>query len=1063
MEGRKNSRMNIRITSVLLTMVGLALLASASIAQLPVPDSKPITGARMPALSPDGKKLAFVYRGDIWVSDSTGGHAAAITRNVEMDAFPQFSPDGNWVAFSSTRNGNWDIYVVPATGGTPKRLTYHASSDISYGWSPDGKSVLFCSRRDTTDVILYTIDVKTLKLHKLAQDYVLMNFSNFSPDGSSVLYSRNSSFHWSRPRYVGSGASQMWILDVNTGKRHAVAPNDRQQLWPRFLPGGSRITVVTIGDVTPSSSKLNESTGKIKDTPARTPNLWIFDTDGKGKQVTQFTGGSVRFPTVATTSGDIAFEYDHDLWFLHSGEKEPIKIPLYASQDDAQNTVHHEQLNSGATEIEPSPDGKSIAFGLHGDIWTILADKPKGVAGKEAEIAHRLTDWAGDDSDFVWSSDGKKLYFCSDREFNTRLYEMDAESGSVKPIWFRPEDVSRIKLSPDGKQLGFWVTGPEGGLYVMSLDSNKSNRLVRLPGIQHFWNGGGDFSWSPDMQWIAYARTETNAAWNIWVVPAAGGESINVTKLNAYHAMPTWSPDGKYLFFQSDRDDNGLYVLPLTKEPGRISDIDITFEKPKEPVKVTIDFDDIDQRIRKLASQTPQESLTVTDDGRILFISDNDIWSVSYDGKDTRRLTSGGGCGNLRTLKDNRKAFYTRNGELWTINLDDPSRQDKVNFTADWDMDVRAERKAAFAQFWRSYNRLFYDPNMHGRDWNAIRERYEPILDAVETREEFATLLSMMIGELECSHSEVSPAPGGNPTPVTPHLGFTFDYSYAGPGIRVDEVPAGSPGSFEKTRIKPGEYIVAINGQDVNLDENLFKLINDKQGREFEFLVNAEPSRKDARTVKYTCMTWPEWDQLNYDNRTERLRKYVEAKSGGKVGYVHISRMMGDNQTKFEREFYEYALGKSAMIIDVRFNGGGNIADGLVDWLERKPHGYAKVRDGETRQNPGHAWDKPIIVLMNEQSLSNAEMFPDAMRTRGLAKLVGMPTPGYVISTYDLPLVDGTKARMPFIGQYRLDGTPMENVGEQPDVRVPMSSEDWLSQKDPQLDKALELLKKDIR
>jgi len=236
------------------------------------------------------------------------------------------------------------------------------------------------------------------------------------------------------------------------------------------------------------------------------------------------------------------------------------------------------------------------------------------------------------------------------------------------------------------------------------------------------------------------------------------------------------------------------------------------------------------RRIRKVTSQSPHGDLTVTPEGLILFISEGDVWSVTYDGKETKRLTTGGGNSSLRVSKDGKKAFYTHNGELYTLGVDSKSSE-KVSFTAEWERDVRAERRAAFMQFWRSYHRGFYDPNFHGRDWAAIRNKYEPLLDAVETNEEFASLLQMMVGELECSHSEVTPASSATSSPVTPHLGFSFDYAYCGPGIRVAKVPIGSPGWYAKTKINEGDYVLAINGQDVSLDENLYKWINDKQDR----------------------------------------------------------------------------------------------------------------------------------------------------------------------------------------------------------------------------------------
>jgi len=636
-----------------------------------------------------------------------------------------------------------------------------------------------------------------------------------------------------------------------------------------------------------------------------------------------------------------------------------------------------------------------------------------------------------------------------------------------------------LRISPDGKQLGFWGSGKEGGLYVLALENGEARRFVKAPGTQWHGHGGGDFAWSPDMQWMAYAHRGESGAWNIWVAPVQSGspreikprsdtapgdlppvsrgEPVNVTKLYARHSQPTWSPDGKYLFFQSDRDGSGLYALPLKPESVRLADTDLKFEKSTNAVKVEIDFEDTSRRIRKVTSQNPQSDLTITPDGLILFTSDGDVWSVDYAGKETKRLTSGGGKSHLRLFKDGKKVSYISNGELATMKLDDKA-QEKVSFTADWERDVRAERQAAFTQFWRSYQRGFYDPNFHGRDWEKIRRDYEPLLDAVETKEEFATLLQMMVGELETSHAEVTAAGGGPAGPVTPHLGFTFDYSYQGPGIRVAQVPVGAPAWYEKTRIRPGEFVMAINGQEVTLDEKLYQWINDKQDREFEFLVNTNAARAGARSVKYKVLTQEEWTDLTYHNRIEHLRKYVEEKSYGKIGYLHISAMSQSNQTQFEREAYEYIVGKAAMIIDVRFNGGGNIADTLIDWLSRKPRGYIRPRDSAKEFAPYHAWDKPIVVVMNEHSYSNAEIFPYEMRVRGLAKLVGMRTPGYVIWTDGLTLVDGTSARMPQSGFYRLDGTTQENNGEKPDVQVPLTPDDWLKGRDPQLDKAIDVL-----
>src|ERR1043166_4558285 len=602
-------------------LLAAPLLALTLRAQLPPPTNAPVIGARQPALSPDGKRLAFVYRGDIWIADSRGGRATPITSHLETDATPIFSPDGNWIAFSSKRSGNWDIFVIPAEGGSARQLTWHSGTDAPTGWSPDGKYLLFSSKRDTVNWSLYALDVNTGRTRELTEDYATINSANYSPDAKQVAYGRYG-FPSTRPRYAGSAAAQIWLLDVASGERHPITTNQFQHLWPRFMPDG-KILSVTIEELTPSSSPLGETVSPIADNPRRTPNLWTYDRTGNAKQLTIFTGGAVRSPSVASKSGDIAFEYGADLYLLRKGSSEPQKLKLLAAADEKQTTKRREKVLTGVSEAEPSPDGKTFAFGLHGDIWTVGMEKPKGIAAKSAEYATRLTDWAGDDSDFSWSRDGKKLYFTSDREFYTRIYELDVKSRKVTPLWKRDSDVDKMQVSPDGTTLGFWVTGNDGGLYTMTLSNREVKKILSFPGPQWKNQGGGDFEWSPDMKWICYAHRGESKAWNLWIIAANGvGEPRNVTKLYAHHSQPAWSPDGKYLFFQSNRDGNGLYVLPLTREDVRVSDTDLKFVKPTNAITVKIEFDDIHRRIRRLSLQTPQADLQVTAEGQIVFIAE---------------------------------------------------------------------------------------------------------------------------------------------------------------------------------------------------------------------------------------------------------------------------------------------------------------------------------------------------------------------------------------------------------------------------------------------------------
>ena len=1048
-----------------LALVSLSALAAPALAQLSSEPPRAVLGARMPALSPDGRRLAFVWRGDVWVGSADGGEARRITDHVELDAYPVFSPDGKWLAFSSLRNGNWDIFVasVEGGGGATRQITFSGDREIVTDWSPDGKSLLFVGQRDVPRPSLFSVELSTGKFTRLFDDYIGLSAPTFSPDGKTVVIERgNRSFPWPRPRYHGSGAQQLWMIDAATGKRTTILADETQHLWPHYSADGKSYLYVGVDELTPNSPILGKPIS-YTDSVGKTPNLYARPVaGGKPIRLTSFVGGSVRWPSVARTSGDIALEYGDSLYVLPAGSKEPKKRVFFCAADDKQSLVQRQTISGGdVQEAEISPDGKSFVFKLRGDLWTTPVEKTKG--DRNADDARRLTDYPGLDEDVVWAEGGKSIFFVSDREGNNRLYRMDVSSKTVIPVWSGGGMAKIPWPTPDGKSIVFAVSGADTGFYSVPADlSAPPKRIVAIPGALQ-----GQFAISPDGRWLAYQKRglETQS-FNLWIAPMDGASApVNVTRLNASHGQPTWSPDGKYLFFGSDRDGAGLYALPLQPEDSRPDETPPVFVKPTAPVKVEIDFTEIDERIRKVAGQSVDADLKITDDGLLLFVSGGDVWTIGYDGKDLTKRTSTGGVGNLRTFDSGKSVGYVQGGRLYTLKIAPGAGPANIGFTAVWSRNVREERQAAFREFWRTYNSAFHDPNMHGRNWAEVRTRYEPLLDGVETREEFATLLGMMVGELESSHSEVSPAPGLPPAPVAFSLGFTFDYSYDGPGLRVLTVPKRTPGSFEKTRLKPGEYVLAVDGADVSRTESLYKLLNDKGERDWELLVNDKPTRDGARTLKYKALSGGEWGAIAYRNRIDARKNKVDKDSGGKIGYVHISGMGGPNQTTFEREFYERAEGKNAMIIDVRENGGGNIGDTLISWLSTKPFGTYLLRDGYPIKSPtpgfaNRAWDRPIVVLMAETSLSNAEMFPYGMRAAGLAKLVGMPTPGYVIWTWGGNLVDGTGIRLPSQGVFRKDGTSLENKGEVPDFLIPWTPEDYAAGRDPQLDKALEILRK---
>ena len=1040
-----------------LYLLSFALLSSWAFAQLPVPKSKPIIGARHPALNPEGNQIAFVYRGDIWKAKSTGGQAKPITFHLEYDGYPVFSPDGNWIAFGSKRHGQFDIFIIPSEGGTPRRLTWHSGHEIPFGWSPDGKKLAFGARRNRPAYEILTVDVSTLKTEVVCEDYAILRYPRWSPDGKVMLYSRYG-MPWYRPRYRGSAAAQVWTYDLQSNKRSKLLGDARQYLFSQFMPNGKQILLVTASEPTPTLAKIDEKPVKFTDNSHRAPNLWISDLAGNLKQITHFKTDSVRYPSVASKTGDIAFEHDNGIWLLPKKTKSPQQIKLIINSDEKRNAQEHVRATSGVTEAEPSPNGKTILFGLQGDIWSIKAIKVKGVNKELDEVAIQHTSWAGDDSDFSWSKDGKKFYFTSDREGNTRIYEYDLDKQIQKPLWNREENIVRLRVSPDGKHLFFWVTGPEGGLHRLTLADQKVKRILKLPGIHIRGRGGIDYEWSPDEKWIAYTTRTGSSSYNIWIIPSEGGEAKNITQLSALHSQPTWSVDGKYMYFQSNRSGEGLYRVALQPDLFRNTDVDQRFVKPSKKPEVKIEFDGISERIQKISSTNPSSDLNMISDGRLFFLSEGNVYRSTHDGREVKKLNDGGGRVALRILTNGRGATFMKSGKMHLMKLDSGS-ETHVTFTANVIKNTLAKRTAAFYQFWKTYNHRFYDSNFHGRDWVALRKKYLERLPSVDTNDEFAALLQMMVGELDSSHSELSPASSNISHRSTPHLGFTIDYSHKGLGLKVKHIPNRAPGSFEKTKLKSGEFVVAIDGKKVSGNEALFQFLTQKTTRLTTFAVNSKPTTDGARNVTYKLLSSSEWEKLRYEEKVQELRRRVEQGANGKIGYLRISAMGSKDQEKFEREAYEYIQGKDAMIFDVRFNNGGNISDTLIDWLERKPHGIYKSRDREPEVAPSRAWNKPVVVLLNEHSYSNGEMFPYAMRERGLAKLVGMPTPGYVIWTSTFTLTDGTKARIPGRGVFRMDGSNMENIGEKPDFQLWVTPDQWLKGEDPQLTKAIDLLR----
>ncbi|MCG9895938.1 MAG: S41 family peptidase [Fimbriimonadaceae bacterium] len=1035
------------------------VLAAVAVGQVSTAETVEVFGPRSLALSPDGTKLAFSWRGDLWIADSNGGRAVALTSHVEMEDNPVFSPDGRWIAFSSNRFGGSDIFVIPAEGGAPSRITYHPGGEVPTGWQGATK-ILFRASREGEENAIFSVDVRTLSLEQLHRDNRNLGNPAASLDGSRVLFTRFG-YPWSRPRYEGSGAQQLWTMTPG-GSARPLVNNGRQQLWPGFLPNGD-IAVVTTAEKTPSVTDMNKPPVRWTDSAARTPNVYVTGSDGRQRRITQHVGRPARFLAVAARSGAMAYEHEGRVQFAADGRTFK-QVQFTAAVDEKFNSLDRQVVTSGASQVSLSPDAKTFVFAAGNELWSVPVDQPGNRPNRSD--ARRLTDWAGLDESPIYTPDGKAIFFTSDREGSVRLYRMTLDDGKVVAITKEDEDVLELQLTPDRKHLSFWVAGAKGGLHRVSVDGGTPEKVIDLP-RPYRYETDNSYAWSPDGRWVAYTVRRPLTSVNIFLYDTQTKTETNVTRLTAFHGQPVFSADGRYLYFVGQRDQSGIFVVPLADEPFRTADRELKYEKPKETPKVEVVLNGIHNRIRLFQSGEAGNLRFDAENGNLLFNRGSQVWQVGYDGEGARPLTSGSGIGSFEFSADGTKLVFVRDGlpailELRRNNY--PVRT--VNFRGELVQNLNEVRGAAFAQFWREYNRTFYDPNFHGRDWRALRTAYEPFLASVGHANEFATVLNMLVGELDASHAEVSTA--GGPTGVgstsVGHLGLTFDYSHRGPGIKVLAVPANTPGSFEATRVAPGEFIHEINGRPARLSEELWRdILLGQAGRDVTLLIGKTADRSQVRTVTYRALGQGEWSNLLYENRIAARRAYVEEKSGGRLTYLEIPGMGGAQLRRFNFEAWEAIQGRQGVIIDVRNNGGGNISDDLMDLIERRPNYFFRLRDTEVQPMPDRSWsnDLKVVVLQSETSFSDAEIYPAAMKDRGFATLIGMPTTGYVIATYGLNLLDGTRARMPAWAVYRLDGTNMENQGQQPDIRVDWPVEDYLAGRDPQLDRAIsELLRK---
>jgi tricorn protease len=1046
-----------RLRTALLTLSALLLLAVSSRAQ------EPIRFARLPDISPDGSLVAFSYLGDVWTVPTIGGVAHPVTMHEAEDTAPAFSPDGKWIAFSSNRHGSYDVFVLPVQGGKPRRLTYDSASDMVCGWSPDGKTVLFASTRGTdfpTNYQLYTVPVEGGRVHRLPLDQG--KEAVYSPKGDQIAYVRGHGL-WYRKGYRGSSNDDVWVCNADGTNSRRITTFNGQDASPMWGPDGQTLYYVSEFFGTPANIVRHDLTGKHK------PQLLTFHKDD-----------GVRRARISANGEWMVYECGADLYVASTREGHPPrKLAIEVHADDKVNPDTTKTYTDGASEFALSRDEKHVAFALHGKLFLMPTS-----GGKPTP----LTDGGSYDHDIAWAPDSSKILFVSDRNGQEDVYALepndpdhpklvDAHKFKVTPLTDSADAERGLSFSPDGKRVTFLRSGK---LWTMKPDGSDAKAVVN--DVQVI-----DYEWSPDSRWLCYARRDGSFASELYIIPSGGATADNparnITRYATSNMGISWSHNGKYLAFLSERPQvPSMYVLPLQKPAV-----------PGAPSTSEIDWDDIHLRAERAAPLPTDEGAISPDGSKVAFRSVGsggaDLWVASSTGGHISRLTHGGT--NPKYIQWSRRTpntvyFLDGKGAIRSASLGGmdlatllsgrlggpPSSASDPVSTISFKVKMTVRRDEEFAemfeQSWRALQENFYDAKFHGVDWYAVRAKYRPLVKHIALKEDLYALISLMMGELNASHLGIS-GPGPVPDEKTADLGLIFDESYAGPGLKVAEVLKRGPADRRGLHIKPGSLVVALDGTELTESSNLSHLLNGKEGE--TVAVELLPPGADAKNAKarqhveIQAASRGTIHDLMYERWVERNARRVAELSKGKLGYIHIPSMDDKGLDHFVRALYSDNYDKEAIVLDVRYNGGGFTHDQVLNYLGAKEHTIFRQRDGGeglVLRSSDRKWTKPLVLLINGRSYSDAEIFPSAFRALGLGKLVGEPTGGMVIGTSAVQLIDGSTFRIPRIGVYTTTNVDMEKTGVAPDVLVEDSPDQLAKGQDAQLDKAVEVLTQDV-
>ncbi len=1060
---------------------------------------------RYPAISPDGKTIAFGYKGDIYRVEATGGIAAPLTIHEAHDMMPVWSHDGKYIAFASDRYGNFDVFVMPAAGGSPVRITYNSAADYPYDFSVDDKKVIFGSARG--------VEASNIRFYspRLFQNLYSVNLTGGRPvlisgagiedahyngKGTQIVFQDRKGYEdpW-RKHHTSSVTRDIWVMDVKNNKYTKLSDfsgEDREPTW---------------SSDDQSVYYLSEKNGN--------QNLYKTTLQSKSeRQLTEFKNNPVRHLSISKDN-TLCFTNDGEIYTLKEGGQ-PAKVAIKIYNDGRQGAERNMTVNGNVNEFKLSPNGKEIAFVSRGEIF---------VTSAEGALTKRITNTPQQERMIQWAPDGRTLYYAAERDDSWDIYKTTI-SRAEEPYFYASTVVNESpviatkaeeflpKISPDGKEIAYLEN--RNILKVFNIGTRQSRTLIPAGRNFSYADGDLDFNWSPDGKWVLadddyFGFGSSHAA----LIKADGtGEALHPINSGFGEDNLKWAVDGKVMTWTNGREGRkslanqgsrevdiyGVffdqqtydrykltkeeYALLLEKEEKEKNEKKLQGADTTKTSKAAIkkigekrdsaikqwgpDFENLDDRKLRLTINSASISdYAVTPDGsKIYYLASFekgfDLWVTEPRTRETKILAKlGGSPSGIQMSKDGKTVFVTNNGSL--VKVDEAGKQSSLAITSEMVLNPAAERSYIFNHAWRQVKEKFYDPKLHGVNWEMYKETYARFLPHIADNYDFQELLSEMLGELNGSHT------GGRYSPVVPNadataaLGLLYDETYTGKGLKVTEVIAGGPVDRAASKIKAGNIIEKIDGEEIGDTADWALLLNRKVNKN-TLLTVFDPANNTRLDQIVKPISFGEESTLMYKRWVNKMRDMTDKLSSGRVGYVHVQAMNDGSYRTVVDEVMGKNRDKDAIIVDTRFNGGGWLHNDLNTFLSGTTYmSYAPQGNRVKSTEPMDRWQKPSCVLMSEGNYSDAFMFPYIYKSNNIGKTIGMPVPGTGTAVWWETQIDPTIVfGIPMVASIGKENRPTENLQLEPDIKVPLAYEDLLHGKDTQLEAAVKEMLKEI-